>query len=150
MEKRKKHGLNRRLALGAGLSAVAGLGYLAARPVQHTPRLANLDPNTFYRGNAAEPETLDPSLADAIWETDIIGDLIVGLTTENEKAEPIPGMATSWTTSPDGLIWTFKLREAVWSDGVPVTADDFVFAWRRILDPDIASSYSYFIWVVKN
>src|SRR6185437_7851783 len=42
------------------------------------------------------------------------------------------------------------LREAVWSDGVPVTADDFVFAWRRILDPDIASSYSYFIWVVKN
>ena len=63
---------------------------------------------------------------------------------------PIPGMATRWTTSPDGLTWTFYLREALWSDGVPVTAEDFVFAWQRLLDPRTAAPYAYFLYLVKN
>ena len=59
-------------------------------------------------------------------------------------------MAESWQTSPDGLTWTFKLREAQWSDGAPVTAEDFLFAWRRILDPKTAASYAYFPYIIKN
>ena len=59
-------------------------------------------------------------------------------------------MAESWQTSPDGLTWTFKLRDAQWSDGAPVTADDFLFAWRRILDPKTAASYAYFPYIIKN
>ena len=64
---------------------------------------------------------------------------MMGLTTEDAGGQPIPGMAESWQTSPDGLTWTFNLREAQWSDGTPVTAEDFVFAWRRILDPKTAA-----------
>src|SRR6185436_2330538 len=104
----------------------------------------------FNRGNGAEPKSLDPALIDGIWESQIDGDLIVGLTTEDAAAKPIPGAAESWEPSPDGLTWTFHLREHVWSDGVPVTADDFVYAWRRILDPKTAASYAYYLYPVKN
>ena len=145
-----RKGWNRRWALAGGAAAALGVGYLALKPGKTTPRHVALDPGTFYRGNMAEPDTLDPSLVDATWEMEIANDLIVGLMTMDEHARPIPGMAESWTTSPDGLTWTFKLREAQWSDGTPVTADDFVFAWRRILDPKTASTYSYFIYVIKN
>jgi oligopeptide transport system substrate-binding protein len=80
-------------------------------------------------GNNSEPLTLDPQKSNLIDEFTIISDLIVGLTTDAPDASPVPAMATSWETSPDGLTWTFHLRDAVWSDGVPVTADDFVYAW---------------------
>ena len=62
----------------------------------------------------------------------------------------MPGLATAWETSPDGLVWTFHLREAKWSDGVPVTADDFVYAYRRILNPKTASQYAYLLYILKN
>ncbi|MGH6828486.1 MAG: peptide ABC transporter substrate-binding protein [Rhizomicrobium sp.] len=105
---------------------------------------------TFDFGNGAEPFTLDPTMSDASWENVIIGDLMMGLTTEDPWARPIPGMAESWQSSPDGLTWTFRLRDAAWSDGKPLTADDFLFAWARILDPRTAASYAYFLYVVKN
>lgn len=100
----------------------------------------------FYRGNAAEPGSLDPHHTQGIWESDIVGDLLIGLTTADAYSEAIPGAAESWDVSDDGLTWTFHLREHVWSDGVPVTADDFVFAFRRILDPATASSYAYYLY----
>jgi oligopeptide transport system substrate-binding protein len=148
----RQKGWNRRLALGGGAAAALGVGYLALRPSKKTPtpRHVVLDPSTYYRGNAAEPETLDPCLAQGVQEDAIVGDLLVGLMTGDASAKPIPGMATSWTTSSDGLTWTFKLREALWSDGTPVTADDFVFAWRRILDPKTAAFYAYFLFLIKN
>src|SRR6266446_4197836 len=102
------------------------------------------------RGNGAEPKSLDPALIDGIWEAQVVGDLLMGLTTEDAEAKPIPGAAESWETSPDGLTWTFHLRDHTWSDGVPVTADDFVFAWRRILDPKTAASYAYYLYPIKN
>lgn len=79
-----------------------------------------------------------------------MGDLMMGLTTEDLHARPIAGMAERWSTSPDGLTWTFFLREALWSDGVPVTAEDFVFSWRRLLDPAMAAPYAYFLYLIKN
>ena len=80
----------------------------------------------------------------------MLGDLQMGLATEDARSRPIPGAAESWSVSPDGKTWTFHIRKHVWSDGVPVTAQDFVFAWRRILDPKTAAPYAYNMWVIKN
>lgn len=105
----------------------------------------------FHAGNQNDPETLDPPKSSLVIEDNIISDMFVGLVTENAKGEPIPGAAESWSASPDGLVWTFKLRKgAVWSDGAPVTADDFVFSFRRLLDPKTAAQYAYFIFAFKN
>ena len=100
-------------------------------------------------GNNAEPQTLDPHKANLIDEGAIIGDLIMGLTTDAPDATPVPGVATHWETSADGLVWTFHLRPSKWSDGVPVTADDFVFGIGRTLDPKTASIYAYLLYVIK-
>ncbi len=101
-------------------------------------------------GNNSEPLSLDPQKSNLVDEFAIIGDLIVGLTTDAPDGGPTPAMATSWETSPDGLVWTFHLREAAWSDGAPVTAEDFVYAYRRILDPQTASIYAYLVYILKN
>ncbi len=105
---------------------------------------------TLNRGNGAEPETLDPSFAGTQAEDNIIGDLMIGLTTLDAKGQPIPGMAERWDVSKDGLTWTFTLRRAQWSDGVAVTAEDFAFAFRRLLNPKSASRYAYNLWPIKN
>jgi oligopeptide transport system substrate-binding protein len=102
------------------------------------------------RGNGSEIKSLDPAFIEGNYEQWLLGDVIVGLTTEDARGAPIPGVARSWDVSPDGLTWTFHLRKSVWSDGVPVTSADFVFAWQRELDPKTASVYAYNIWVVKN
>jgi oligopeptide transport system substrate-binding protein len=101
-------------------------------------------------GNETEPLTLDPQTSNLVSESRIVGDLMMGLVTEAPDASPQPGMATSWETSLDGLTWTFHLRDARWSDGAPVTADDFVYAYRRILDPKTASIYAYLVTLLKN
>lgn len=102
------------------------------------------------RGNGGEPDSLDPHFIGGTWESNIVGDLVMGLTTLDAAAKPIPGMAQSWSVSKDGLTWTFRLRAASWSDGAPVTSEDFAFAFRRILDPKTASRYGYNLWVLKN
>ena len=99
-------------------------------------------------GNDGEPQTLDPGKANLVNEASIIGDLIMGLTTDAPDATPMPGAATHWETSADGLIWTFHLRASKWSDGAPVTADDFVYGLRRTLDPKTASIYAYLLYVI--
>ena len=91
------------------------------------------------RGNGAEPDSLDPAFAGTAAEANILGDLMVGLTTLDAAARPIPGIADHWETSRDGLTWTFHLRRARWSDGSKVTAQDFISAWRRLLDPKTAA-----------
>src|SRR5262249_31131642 len=64
--------------------------------------------------------------------------------------EVIPGMAERWEVSPDGLTWTFFLRRANWSDGVPVTAYDFEFTMRRVLNPDTLAEYAPILYLLKN
>lgn len=102
------------------------------------------------RGNGAEPDTLDPAQAGSVMEANILGDLMVGLTTLDAAAKPMPGMAERWEVSQDGLLWTFHLRKAAWSDGTPVTANDFVAAWRRLLDPKTGARAAQNLWIVKN
>jgi oligopeptide transport system substrate-binding protein len=105
---------------------------------------------TLHIGNQSEPLSLDPHQASGTWENRIIGDMLVGLTTDDPQGRPIPGMATEWTTSADGLVWTFKLRDAKWSDGVPVTAADFVFAWQRIMTTKPPAKYASLLYVIRN
>jgi len=105
---------------------------------------------TLNRGNGGEPASLDPHFIDLTLEANIVGDLLVGLVTEDRAGNPIPGAAVSWETSKDGLTWTFHLRRHLWSDGVPVTSQDFIYAWRRILDPRTGAKYGYNLWVFKN
>ena len=101
-------------------------------------------------GNVAEPESLDPGKSTGTWASHIDGDLMEGLTRDDAQGRPIPGIAKSWETSPDGLVWTFHLRGARWSDGAPVTAGDFVFSLRRAVDPAMASEFAALIYVIKN
>ena len=102
------------------------------------------------RGNGAEPDTLDPAQAGTVMEANILGDLMVGLTTLDAAARPIPGIADHWETSRDGLTWTFHLRAARWSDGSKVTAQDFIAAWRRLLEPKTAARTAQNLWIIKN
>ena len=103
------------------------------------------------RGNNGDPESLDPHKTSTVTEANILRDLFNGLVAQDAKAELIPGAAESWTVSEDGLVYTFKLRSgAVWSDGSPVTADDFVFAWQRVVNPETAAEYAYMLTPIVN
>ncbi len=102
------------------------------------------------RGNGAEPDTLDPAQAGMAMEINILGDLMEGLVARDAAARPIPGIAERWETSPDGLTWTFHLRKSRWSDGTPVTARDFVAAWRRLMNPRTGARQAPILWIVKN
>lgn len=100
---------------------------------------------------AADPETLDPQLNSTVGGSVILSNTFEGLVTFDKDLKPAPGVAESWTISDDGLVWTFKLREnAKWSDGKPVTSEDFVYAWRRAVDPEVPCDYSYMFDLVKN
>lgn len=102
------------------------------------------------RGNSAEVLSLDPAKSSLINEDHVLGDMFTGLTQWDQQSRPVPGIATSWETSPDGLTWTFHLRHSKWSDGVDLTADDFVFSLRRIMDPKTASEYANILYVIRN
>lgn len=132
------------------LAAVVGLGVLGLSLASTGTALAQSD-KLLTIGNGAEPDTLDPHKTTGTWESTIVGDMIMGLMTEDVYGEAIYGSAVSHEISPDGLVYTFKMRDGlVWSDGVPVTAHDFVFSMRRILNPATASQYASLLYVIKN
>ena len=91
-------------------------------------------------------ESLDPQQSTDGTSFEIIADYTDGLTQMDADGQAVPAIAESWETSEDGLTWTFHLRkDAKWSNGEPVTAKDFVFAWQRAVDPDVASEYAYML-----
>jgi oligopeptide transport system substrate-binding protein len=103
----------------------------------------------FIIGNGSEPQSLDPSKIEGIPEQRINIALFEGLVGYDAKtATAVPGVAESWTISPDGTVYTFKLRKTTWSDGTPITAKTFVDSWLRTLDPATASNYAYMIGMV--
>ncbi len=130
------------------LGVVAALVLLAALPAR-AQDLA--DQQILRRGNGAEPATLDPQKAEAINDRAIIIDLFEGLVTLDADNKVEPAAAASWTISPDGTVYTFKLRPGlVWSNGDPLTAADFVYAWRRAIDPATGSQYGFLYYPIKN
>lgn len=101
--------------------------------------------------NGGDPTSLDPHRISGDWENRIAGDIFEGLVTEDKFAEPIPAQAKSWTISEDGLVYTFVLRDDItWTDGKPVTANDFVFALQRLMNPETAADYAYLQYPIKN
>ena len=99
--------------------------------------------------NMGEPESLDPQKVSTTGESRILRQLFEGLVVHDPKDNVAPGAAESWTLSENGLIYTFNLRpNAKWSNGDPVTADDFVFSFRRIQDPKMRAQYSEVLYPI--
>ena len=129
------------LATAVLCACSAGMPSVTARPITVGTQLAASQ--VVHRGLGAMPRTLDPSLSTDVPGQDVIGDLFEGLTTLDAAGKIVPGVASSWEMSPDGKTWTFHLRpNARWSNGDPVTAADFVYAWRREVDPKTAAEYA--------
>ncbi|MET0793448.1 MAG: peptide ABC transporter substrate-binding protein [Polyangiaceae bacterium] len=101
--------------------------------------------------NETEPKTLDPQSMTGQPEGRIAREIFEGLTRLDARSlEPAPGVAESWEITPDGKTYTFHLRaDALWSDGRPVTAQDFTYAWRRLQDPALGFEYAYIMHVVR-
>jgi len=89
------------------------------------------------------PETIDPALNSAVDGGNMILHTFECLLTVDQDGKLAPGQAESWETSEDGLTWTFHLRDGLkWSDGSALTANDFVYSWRRVCDPMVAAPYA--------
>ncbi|MBK1882923.1 peptide ABC transporter substrate-binding protein [Luteolibacter pohnpeiensis] len=128
------------------------LGFLVSCQKETQVERANRE-GIFLTGNSAEPKSLDLQQVTGVPEGKIITSLFEGLVAddpENDDGTP-PGAATSWEHNDDLTEWTFHLQpEGRWSDGVPVTADDFVFAYNRLLHPDFAGPYAEMLYFLKN
>ncbi|WP_432663157.1 peptide ABC transporter substrate-binding protein [Wukongibacter baidiensis] len=99
----------------------------------------------------ADPDSIDPHKATSVGASIIMQNIFEGLVRTNEKMEQDPGVAESWDTNEDKTVWTFHLRkDAKWSDGKPVTAEDFVYGWKRAVDPATACEYAYMLDPVMN
>ena len=108
--------------------------------------------NVFTYANGAEPERIDPGLMSGQPDGRIARTLFEGLTTPDPKTlEPLPGQAYRWDLTPDGRTYTFHLRPGlVWTDGRPLTAQDFLWSWMRVLKPETGARYATFLYPVDN
>lgn len=105
-------------------------------------------PQVFNWNLGADPKTIDPGLNGATDGSDICNNTFEGLVRE-QSGTVIPGIAERWEVSSDGTVYTFYLRESKWSDGTPLTAHDFVYSWKRGIDPKTASEYGW-LWEYTN
>lgn len=114
-------------------------------------RGAQLEKADFTFNNGTEVQTLDPATVTGVPEGRVLRAIFEGLVVKHpETLAPLPGMAESWGVSPDGLTYTFNLREgALWSNGDEVTADDFTYSFQRFLSPETGAEYAYQLWYVK-
>ncbi|MDX2464541.1 MAG: peptide ABC transporter substrate-binding protein [Porticoccus sp.] len=106
----------------------------------------------LHWGNGTDPQELDPHIVTGIPEHHILTALLEGLVAKNPATlEPIPAVAKTWQISDDGKTYTFQLRRnAVWSNGDPVTARDFAWSWWRALQPALGNQYAYMLFPIKN
>jgi oligopeptide transport system substrate-binding protein len=117
-----------------------------------TPAEDGIRTQTLLVGNAAEPADLDPQVVYAQTDANLVYTLFEPLTWIDPKTSlAVPAAAEGWDVSPDGLVYTFHLRPNLrWSNGDPLTADEFIYSYRRILSPAFAASYAYMLWPLKN
>jgi oligopeptide transport system substrate-binding protein len=134
-----KNLLNSTLLATALATGASGIGAAFAQEV------------VYNRGNDTDPSTLDHHLTSTVAEGHLMRDLYEGLVVQSAEAEIVPGVAERWDISEDGLVYTFHLREdARWSNGDPVTAGDFVFAYQRIQNPETAAPYANILYPIVN
>ncbi|MGZ2442604.1 peptide ABC transporter substrate-binding protein [Sinorhizobium medicae] len=127
---------------------LAGAALICSLLMGASPALAEA---VLHRGNAGEPQTLDQAHTSINIEEFILKDLYEGLTIYDAAGKIVPGAAETWELSDDGTVYTFKLRaDAKWSDGSPVTAEDFAFSLRRVEDPKTAAEYANILFPIKN
>ncbi len=106
---------------------------------------------TVLRAAWPPPSEIDPHRATSLAESRYVTALFEGLTThEADGVTVAPGMAEGWEAGPDGLTWTFRLREAKWSNGDAITAQDFVWAWRRAVRPGSGSPFRGLFRVIRH
>ncbi|MCG7522217.1 peptide ABC transporter substrate-binding protein [Ruegeria sp. Ofav3-42] len=104
------------------------------------------DDQTFTYRLLDETTSFDPQVVEDVDGSDIVRDLFEGLMNQDENGNLVPGVATGYTTNDDKNVYTFTLRDnAKWSNGDPVTAGDFVYAWKRAVDPALSSPYAWFM-----
>ena len=105
----------------------------------------------LHRGNGAEPESLDFATSSSVSSSNIQRDMAEGLVGLAADGSLIPGAAARWEVTSDGLVYTFTLhKDGKWSNGEPVTAHDFVYSFRRVVNPETASEYAFILYPVKN
>ncbi|WP_423840824.1 ABC transporter substrate-binding protein [Vibrio mytili] len=132
---------------GLIISSLLATGLSASAFADALPNGVQLDPvQQLIRANDAEAATLDPAKAEGLPEMHVLRDLFEGLVIQDREGNIVPGVATSWETN-DNKTFVFHLRkDAKWSNGDPVTADDFVYGLRRAVDPKLASPN---VWYLK-
>ena len=107
--------------------------------------------DTIRRGNVGDVTTLDPAIAEETHTFNVLFDLYEGLVSENARGQIVPGVAESWSIREDGLVYSFTLRDdARWSNGVPITAEDFVNSLRRVAAPTTLSTYASLLSPIEN
>ncbi len=128
------------------------VGLLMLPSAQVTGATTATVPQVLNIGNGAEPKDLDPHMVTGVPEFHILMNIFEGLVIKDPKnLDPVPGAAESWTISKDAKVYSFKIRKnAKWSNGDPVTAEDFVFSFTRLLNPATASEYANYGYHIKN
>lgn len=137
--------------------AFAGCGGQASQPAEQKPaetpaaqEQAAAPQEMRINLNTGEPNTIDPGLAEDIPSMSITRAAFDGLLRLDVDGKIKESVAEKYEVSPDGLTYTFHLRDSKWSNGDPVTAHDFEYAWKRVLNPETASGYAYQMYYLKN
>ncbi|MBR3718900.1 MAG: peptide ABC transporter substrate-binding protein, partial [Firmicutes bacterium] len=146
------------LAMVFSLAACTSSEPTPAEPAEGGEEQGAAEPFVVDACIASEPETIDVSLISSVDGSTYVQHMFENLmkyaqTSEHPAddtnmymTEVVPGQAASYTVSDDGLVYTFTLRDDIfWSDGQPVTANDWVYSWRRLVNPDTAADYGYFL-----
>lgn len=131
---------------------VALFGFTGASQAADVPPGTKLHPvQNLVIGNGAEPSTLDPAKVQGRPESNLTVELFEGLVSQDANGKVVPGVAEKWESKEGGKVWIFTLRKnAKWSDGSPVTAQDFEYAFKRNVDPKTASDYSWYLGKASN
>ncbi|MFI8416961.1 oligopeptide ABC transporter substrate-binding protein OppA [Serratia sp. NPDC078593] len=138
--------ITKKTLLAAGIIAALGIASAGSAFAAVVPSGVQLaEKQEIVRNNGSEVQSLDPHKIEGVPENNVTRDLIEGLTNNGVNGEIKPGVAESWDNK-DYKVWTFHLRKnAKWSNGQPVTAQDFVYSWQRLVDPNTASPYASYL-----
>jgi len=136
--------ITKKTLIAAGVMAALTGNMAYAANVPAGVQLA--DKQELVRGNGAELQSLDPHKIEGVPESNVNRDVLEGLVINDADGKIIPGVAESWENKDGGKVWIFHLRNtAKWSNGEPVTAQDFVYSWQRLADPKTASPYASYL-----
>ncbi|TLP65765.1 peptide ABC transporter substrate-binding protein [Parasedimentitalea maritima] len=139
-----------RLLIAGFLSSTFITGAAFAAGVHPTTGEALADDQTFTYRILDEHSSVDPQVVEDVSGAEIVRDLFEGLMNQDRDGNLVPGVATGFTTNDTKDVYTFTLRDtAKWSNGDPVIASDFVFAWKRAVDPELSSPYAWFVQLMS-